>query len=790
MVIDLKSSKYLQKSRIQKRGNELKTNLYSNFKIWLVLLNCLLLGIITLAPIWGDGVDSLYQTNNFILGLSLLLLTYVMMWILGFIKQYVFINILDIAVFILGFIIIIVSLFHANQLAWWGSTLRFFDSGFFIAFLILFYILSKLVLDIKSINFLILFFAFVVFIKSILYFIESYSQILIDFIPNLNLFFSNKILTIESPNEIAFISLLCLNIIFLNLIKTNKFQYILLSFIYYIYLFVHIMLILKVDSYAIYTLTIVLLIMHARLQINQIFKSKLNKNKKMYLGSVFLMTSLISVFLILVMFLNPFSNINAMKSDSESSSVPSLQNSIQVSKASLQNYTWSGSGSVLYAWNKFVDVPNNQLQNIDFTTDSLSSEFLNIITRYGALVAFMIIFIVVWVLVSFIRIIIVQKVVPLFIYPTVIILIGIFFIPYGVFLKIFLVLLLVYWSNIFSQYFHPISKINLDMRAIHVGNIMIISFFLFIIMSVSIWGSISAINIMRAEYKIDQASQIQNNTSESLKLVEKATSLSPQIIDYGLVYMSQELKIIENETQLLSVLEKNSSTELNNKQKTIQDGIENIQKNIDKYRDKNPDDIRLIKLQLDLYTLVDKYDNVEEEKYLYHVKKGLELSPYYLYWNLYEAEYYVRKAQKNIESRQDGLDRATSLLEDILNNNNLFIPAYKTYYELLSLDRQYSRQIDLLINYVDAVNNQNLFGDKDLLYALGVAYQNNRQYTDSINVYQRLILSFPDYTKAYLKLGEIYQIQSQNDLALENYKKVLELDPNADSVKSKIDQLE
>lgn len=148
--------------------------------------------------------------------------------------------------------------------------------------------------------------------------------------------------------------------------------------------------------------------------------------------------------------------------------------------------------------------------------------------------------------------------------------------------------------------------------------------------------------------------------------------------------------------------------------------------------------------------------------------------------------WYLKKNQPiNVEK----LDKAKSIVNDIIAKNPYFVRAYQNYYEILSLSNDYKEQINLLNKYVSSVVSNNLIADQELVYLLGVAYQNNKQYEEAMNIYNKLLETFPNYTNVYFKLGELYELEDKNDLALQNYQRVLELDPNASIVKDRIEKL-
>ncbi|MGA1046474.1 MAG: tetratricopeptide repeat protein, partial [Minisyncoccia bacterium] len=201
-------------------------------------------------------------------------------------------------------------------------------------------------------------------------------------------------------------------------------------------------------------------------------------------------------------------------------------------------------------------------------------------------------------------------------------------------------------------------------------------------------------------------------------------------------------------------------------------------------------DSRVIYWQLDLYSITHRYGMVDENLYLSTISQGRALRLYSQDWDIYEAQYYARQALKGEELNSDQLAQAKAILDDTIKKNQFSIEVYKNYYELLALSEDYQAQIDILEKYVNTMTEKDSPVDQELIYSLGVAYQNNKQYTEALAIYNKLLEAFPEYTNVYFKLGELYEAQKETGLAIQNYQKVLELDPNAEAARLKLDQLQ
>ena len=280
--------------------------------------------------------------------------------------------------------------------------------------------------------------------------------------------------------------------------------------------------------------------------------------------------------------------------------------------------------------------------------------------------------------------------------------------------------------------------------------------------------------------------------AEQVDLLAKAQSKSPYMIEYAHIYIPVLIQQINQEAiELANSTQESDTRNIDaEKQSNLQNKITSTQSIIDNYKNKFRSDARAIYWQLDLYSTIQRYGEIDENEYLSLITKGRELQKNSLYWDIYESQYYSRQAQKVQEINVEQLDKAKTILKSVIEKNIYFVQAYQNYYDMLALNQEYAEQVDILTKYVNATVSNNLITNQDLAYFLGVAYQNNKQYDEALLVYNKLLESFPEYTNVYFKLGELYEAQKKNDLAIQNYNKVLELDPNAEAARLKLEQIQ
>jgi tetratricopeptide (TPR) repeat protein len=470
---------------------------------------------------------------------------------------------------------------------------------------------------------------------------------------------------------------------------------------------------------------------------------------------------------------------------------PGLDISLDIMRQSIQSDTWFGSGNIIYAWDRFA--PDNispQLSGFSFET--LFNEIINIIVKNGVIVSGLLILLALWVLLSILRVVLIQKTVPVEILPLILSLGGLFLIPFSIINKVIFIIILVLWSNIFTKYFKPIFKLNLDINTIPASISSLFTFITLFSISLVILGSSKIYNIIQSQAYIVRASQVQDNLEEQVKLLSQAQMKSPYMVEYTNLYIQALIKKIN--AQSFELFNSNNENNVRSnidpeKQKTVQDNIQKTQELIDEYKTKFTLDSRVIYWQLELSSLIHQYGEVDENEYLAFISKGRDLKPQSQDWDIYEAQYYARQAQKGEKINSEQLEKAKSILNTTIDKNKFSAEAYKNYYDLLSLSEAYEEQIDILEEYVQIVNEKSIPANQELVYLLGLAYQNNNQYIEAIAVYNKLLETFPNYTNVYFKLGEIYEIEKKFDLAKQNYQKVLELDPKAEPARLKLEQL-
>jgi tetratricopeptide (TPR) repeat protein len=795
---NLKQSEENKKLNLETNSDELKKSKSIYKYQWLlvgyiVVLLSIISGLFVLD--WSN-IWQLPKSIAFALGITGFLIIVSILWIFGFIKHSVKINLGDIILTVIGLTIVIISFLNPNQIAFWGSTARIFDSAIFIGFLILFYVLLKLFLESKFIKIISLSFASLILVSEIITVLVIYfSSIASKLSIFSRLLPSNNWLT-ESPQELGFLSLLVFNIIFMVLSSIDPKYKIhrLLFFIYYISIFIHILILIRLPGYIMYTLTIVTLIINTILHISRLFKNITNNssslNKRLIVSRLSFGYGILIIILSALMIIRPFQN-NSQFPEYATLTVPNFNTSLSIAKKSLQSDTWFGSSNIMYAWNKFTP-PVIETQITDFSFETLYNEVFNLIVKNGLPGTILMIVFAIWFIGSIFRLLLIYKTIPIEIYTILILIIGLFLLPFTAITKILLILGLVIWSNVVSQYFRPILKLNLDINKIPASISSLFTFIILFSIASSVLVSTRFYNIIKSQEYVVKASNVQNNLAEQADLLKRASSQSPYILDYVHLYIPLAIQQLNQDAlELLTAQQQQSETQSidADKQKKLQDKINEIQTIIDQYKKNFPSDTRVIYWQLDLFSVVHTYGNVDENEYLELIKKGKELQPNSLYWDLYEAKYYAIQARKDKELNLEKLNQAKSVLNSILEKNIYFVDAYQTYYDLLSLNQEYKEQIDILNKYINITVEKNLVADQNLVYSLALAYQNDKQYNEALIYYNKLIEAFPEYTNVYFKLGEIYEIEKKFDLAKQNYQKVLELDPNAEPARLKLEQL-
>jgi tetratricopeptide (TPR) repeat protein len=769
------AKQYIGKKKIQK---------FEPISQWILLLYFAVFFTILIVIYIGDWTSpwQLPKTLGLILGSTGALILSITLWIFGNIKHTVKLTLLDVMLMILGFTIVFLSIINPNQIAFWGSLSRMFDSGVFILFLIVTYFIIRLFLEYKFLILLGAIYSFIIFLGSFISVLLVYIPIPSNIIAWGSKLAPSYSFITESPQELLLLSLTGLSIwyMFIHIYSNSRWQSIIVKALYIISIIVHILLLIRIPFLPIQILSIIILIIQGILFIRDTKQKSMTSLQSIRLSFVYAIVIIGTIFLMIVKPFNPQYELLV---------TPDIQESTNILKNTLQNSPILGTGSVLYAWTQYVPSSFLKTSLWDYSFDTLYNEYFNIAVRYGIIPTIILVSIGIWGLISFIRLLLTHRVFLVELFPIIILCIGSLIIPFTVIGKLGVILGVIISLFTITKYLHPITEFPLDLTKTKPQFASLFTFVAISIITGSLFLSTKAINIVRAQIYISQT--IENtNITEVLRFSELARSLAPQIIDYAQISIPLAIQQI-NQDILEFISSQNSQQKPDeSKTKAIQDKINKVQAILDDYKARFPKDERIIRWQLELYGVIQKYGDVDEQLLLDSVRTGSALRPSSPYWNLYEAQYYIRQSQKTDPKNEEYISKAKSLLDKSIEIKPDFALAYITYYDIYGIDNNYSEQITILNKYVSTVTSQNSIADKDIIYSLAIAYQNNKQYSEAINLYAKLLDAFPQYTNVYFKLGEIYEDQNQNQEAIKQYKKVLELDPEASLVQEKLNKLD
>lgn len=129
-------------------------------------------------------------------------------------------------------------------------------------------------------------------------------------------------------------------------------------------------------------------------------------------------------------------------------------------------------------------------------------------------------------------------------------------------------------------------------------------------------------------------------------------------------------------------------------------------------------------------------------------------------------------------------------IENITKGNSFKIPQKSVY---LSIRQKCYNNVDdgieyykqLKKNYPDTYN----FSEEGELNRLGYKLIEKNQIEDAIKIFKLLVSEFPNSANPYDSLGEAYYLNGNNSMALQNYNKVLELNPNNTNAKKMIKKI-
>ena len=102
--------------------------------------------------------------------------------------------------------------------------------------------------------------------------------------------------------------------------------------------------------------------------------------------------------------------------------------------------------------------------------------------------------------------------------------------------------------------------------------------------------------------------------------------------------------------------------------------------------------------------------------------------------------------------------------------------------------------IDAAINYYNKLKKEKPkvynFDSENELNNLGYQLINDGRIDDAIKIFELLVSEFPNSSNPYDSLGEVYLLSGNTELALKNYKKSLELNPENENAKNYITKIE
>lgn len=99
--------------------------------------------------------------------------------------------------------------------------------------------------------------------------------------------------------------------------------------------------------------------------------------------------------------------------------------------------------------------------------------------------------------------------------------------------------------------------------------------------------------------------------------------------------------------------------------------------------------------------------------------------------------------------------------------------------------------IDDFVKNSDALLKENKYGIRGpmMLNRLGYDLINEKKLDWAVEIFKLNIRLFPNNPNGYDSLGEAYMLKGVKDLAIQNYKKVLEMDPENENAKKMLEKL-
>jgi tetratricopeptide (TPR) repeat protein len=105
--------------------------------------------------------------------------------------------------------------------------------------------------------------------------------------------------------------------------------------------------------------------------------------------------------------------------------------------------------------------------------------------------------------------------------------------------------------------------------------------------------------------------------------------------------------------------------------------------------------------------------------------------------------------------------------------------------------KQYDKAKNIFYKlYMDAKTNRRLRNAASHYNNVGLCYLKMNNLGEAEKVFISIITLYPDNEKACLNLGLLYKLSGNSGLALDFYKKALEINPNNLNAKAEVDKLQ
>jgi tetratricopeptide (TPR) repeat protein len=144
----------------------------------------------------------------------------------------------------------------------------------------------------------------------------------------------------------------------------------------------------------------------------------------------------------------------------------------------------------------------------------------------------------------------------------------------------------------------------------------------------------------------------------------------------------------------------------------------------------------------------------------------------------------------DMNANRGQLKEALEGYEKMLSIETHFPEARRDYHQLLLLNAFTDQGINALASqYKELKKSHPSDINEGTLNNLGYRLLGNNKIRDAIEIFKLNIEIYPNYANGYDSLGEAYMKAGENELAIQNYQRSLELDPGNDNAKQMLDVL-